>query len=290
MRYSQVLPPSNARKYKVLIWTVCNLLRRSPRSRPECVPPLEMFLLKALLLTNTEETIEDIAWALSYSSEYTENIKLYTQEVMEKIIALCKHQRIEMYSPALSILGNVTWKLEDSWVMLCNLDVINTIIINSENPRVRRKVFFVCSKLCGESQQAVDALINANFFSIALKIIEIGDCEIVKEILWTLASAVNNCTLAQAEAFIGRGWVQRLLLLFPRAPSESQSILLESINSLFRVCPTRCCSQFSKEIERFSELNDLSEGTMVLVHKLIENISQFQISLSIGNIKFLSEL
>ena len=45
--------------------------------------------------------------------------------------------------------------------MLCNLDVLNAFMINSQDPRVRRQMFFMCSNLCAKSQQEVDALINA---------------------------------------------------------------------------------------------------------------------------------
>ena len=274
LRYSQILPPSITQKYENLIWTASNFLRGKSRPPPECVSPLEIFLLKALLQTNSEDSLKDILDGLGYASANTKNVNLYTQDIMQKVIQLCKHNLLAIHLASLKILGNFIAHCENSWLILCNLDVISTVMlmISSNKHSARREALFVCSLLCAESQQVIDALINGNFFSSALAMVDEEDYEIVKEIIIAVETALNNCTTAQAMVFFNNGWIQRLMQLFPRVPEESKRLILVGLNSLFTAYPAGLSSQFRKEIEEFTESSEISEEVLILVQNLLSNV------------------
>ena len=278
LKYSEVLPPSLAQKFQNLVWAMSNLLRGKPHPRGEIVVAINRYLLKALLITEHQDCLVDICWGLSCASEDTEDFEVYSQAVLERFLFLCRYPKIQVVVPSLRVIGNFISNCNQSWQKLSCLGLVDMILlmIQSEKPTIRREAMWIASNLCAETREAVSAMIDAGFFTIAYNMIEHEKENVINEIIWTIANTGNCCSKVQAEALFKIGWIQKLLQLFPNVEEKIKCVILEGLTSFFKAYPSWFGKDFSHEIEKLEESKNFNGNVSRLQQELLNQIHEFQ--------------
>ena len=137
------------------IWAICNFCRNKNRlvefEQIECVLPV----LATFINTHDHELLTDVCWAVSYLTDGSnDRIELIIKHFeLKRFVALLKHNCFNVLLPALRTIGNIVTgsDIQTQAILDCNVLPRLLELANSENPKIRKEVFWTVSNITAGS-------------------------------------------------------------------------------------------------------------------------------------------
>ncbi|EFA77535.1 putative importin subunit alpha C [Heterostelium album PN500] len=230
---------------RLLIWTVSNLCRGKPKPSLALVGEALPVIANIIATEVDREMMVDALWAMSYLSDATnEDIyEIIKTGVVPRIVQLLNIDEISVLVPSLRTFGNLVTGDDKSTLYVLSMNPFPALkkLLQSPKNAIIKETVWSMSNIVACSTKIIQMAIDAQMLPPLIQMLSVNSrVDLQKEILWCVSNLVDGGNQEQINyVMIDLNAFTILCNLLPTKQDQALSLILSSIASVFKHCPSK---------------------------------------------------
>lgn len=239
---ANIAEPATLSLLRNCTWTLSNFCRGKPQPALETIYPAIQALGMLMKATTDKETMADVAWALSYVSDGSnERIEAVVgQGIVPSLINLLTSDRPELIIPALRTLGNiVTGTDAQTQTVLDTKNALSYIvnIIGHSKKNIRKEACWLLSNIAAGNKAQISQLVKTPGLirSVLTQLSEASEWDVRKEASWVICNIASGGNKEHIHQLVENGCLQPLCDLLSVGESRILLLAMEALENILKV-------------------------------------------------------
>lgn len=238
---ANIAEPASLSLLRNCTWSLSNFCRGKPQPTIESILPAVQALSMLLKATSDVETMADIAWALSYVSDGSnERIEsVVSQGVVPNLIQLLSSNRPELIIPALRTLGNIVTGSDSQTQAVLDADAALESIVHvlgHSKKNIRKESCWLLSNIAAGNKNQISQLANTPGLLRAVlnQLSESSEWDVRKEASWVICNVASGGTKEHIMRLVENGALQPLCDLLSVGEARVLLLALEALENILK--------------------------------------------------------
>lgn len=265
---ANIAEPASLSLLRNCTWSLSNFCRGKPQPNLESIFPAVQALCMLLKATSDVETMADVAWALSYVSDGSnERIEsVVSQGVITNLIQLLSSGRPELIIPSLRTLGNIVTGSDAQTQAVLDTDGALASIIQvmgHSKKNIRKEACWLLSNIAAGSKTQIAQLVNTPglILSVLSQLSESSEWDVRKEASWVICNIASGGAKEHIHRLVENGALQPLCDLLGVGEARVLILALEALDNILQAGLSSSVDyvQLVDEVDGISKLELLQE-------------------------------
>ena len=221
-------------------WSLSNFCRGKPQPSLRVIGSAIPVLANLLRSNIDDETMVDVAWALSYISDGdNDRIQAVVNEgVIPMLVAMLGSPKPQCIVPALRTLGNIVSGDDTQTQAVVNADVLSQVVKIISNPKknIRKETCWMLSNIAAGNIDQVHVLVNTPdlISKIMVQLSSGAEWDVRKEAAWVVSNIATGGNRNHVQKIVEHGVMRHLCDLLVVGESRILLVAMDAIESILK--------------------------------------------------------